>query len=385
MKARSIKGSSTDEIRIALEENLADGYQPTLAIVFISIRQDRKAVAALLQQKQIDVFGATSCGEFIEGYQSEGEIVILLLDLSRDAYTILFEEVGNRTVEETASIVAQQALQKFKHPTLILSSTGVNSKGEYFDGVSLVSTMEAALGKEKMFYGGMAGDDFTFTGTYVFTADKETDCGVVAIVMDEDKLSLQGMAISGWRPMGISRKITKSSGNLVYTIDDTPAVDMYFKYLGKSEKTDDKSFDVLNELSFHFPFITDRGDGETIIKSPMKIDHTENALVMDMEMPEGSTFWFCTPPDFEISEQIIQEASELKNAAGAEADALLIFSCAGRPPVLGPLVALENDGIAGVWQTPMAGFFTYGEFGRTKNGRQHFHSSVCSWVAIKEK
>lgn len=385
MKARSIKGSSTAGIKIALEENLADGYQPTLAIVFISIRQDRKAVAALLQQKQIDVFGATSCGEFIEGYQSEGEIVILLLDLSRDAYTILFEEVGNRTVEETASIVAKQALQKFKHPTLILSSTGVNSKGEYFDGVSLVSTMEAALGKEKMFYGGMAGDDFTFTGTYVFTADKETDCGVVAIVLDEDKLSLQGMAISGWRPMGISRKITKSSGNLVYTIDDTPAVDMYFKYLGKSEKTDDKSFDVLNELSFHFPFITDRGDGETIIKSPMKIDHTENALVMDMEMPEGSTFWFCTPPDFEISEQIIQEASQLKNAAGAEADALLIFSCAGRPPVLGPLVALENDGIAEVWQTPMAGFFTYGEFGRTKNGRQHFHSSVCSWVAIKEK
>ena len=63
----------------------------------------------------------------------------------------------------------------------------------------------------------------------------------------------------------------------------------------------------------------------------------------------------------------------------------MIFSCAGRQPVLGPLVTAENEGLHEVWKKPMAGFFTYGEYGRAKKGKQEFHSGACCWVAIKEK
>ena len=56
----------------------------------------------------------------------------------------------------------------------------------------------------------MAGDDGTFTGTYVFTYEKETDEGIAALVLDEEKISLHGMAISGWKPIGIFRTVTKS-------------------------------------------------------------------------------------------------------------------------------------------------------------------------------
>ena len=43
MKAKSIKGKSTEEIQSALQQSMADGFKPTLAIVFISKSQDRKA------------------------------------------------------------------------------------------------------------------------------------------------------------------------------------------------------------------------------------------------------------------------------------------------------------------------------------------------------
>jgi hypothetical protein len=33
----------------------------------------------------------------------------------------------------------------------------------------------------------------------------------------------------------------------------------------------------------------------------------------------------------------------------------------------------------------MAGFYTYGEFGKAINGTHEFHSTTCSWVALKEK
>ena len=34
MKAKSIKGKSPEEIKAALEQSMADGFKPTLAIVF---------------------------------------------------------------------------------------------------------------------------------------------------------------------------------------------------------------------------------------------------------------------------------------------------------------------------------------------------------------
>jgi hypothetical protein len=386
MKAKSISGSSTEEIKSALEKSIADGFKPTLAICFISIKQNRKAICELLKQKGIDVFGATSCGEFINGHQSEREVVILLMNLSRELYAIIYEETSGRTVAETSIQVANTALQKFNNPSLIVCSTGMSSEGEYFDGEALVRNIEKTIGPEKIFFGGMAGDDMTFTGTYVFTHNNETDIGLLALALDGDKIDLSGMAVTGWKPMGISRMVTKIIGNRLYTIDEKPAVEMYLKYLGKEERKTDKAFNVFEELGFTYPFITEREPGgEMVLSSPLKIDHSENALVLDIEMPAGTKFWFSMPPDFDIVEEILDEANELKNFKEAEADALLIFSCAGRPPVLGPLVTAENNGLAEIWKTPMAGFFTYGEYGRTKKGKQEFHSGACCWVALKEK
>jgi hypothetical protein len=40
MKAKSIKGKSPLEINTALEQSMADGFKPTLAFVFISIKNE---------------------------------------------------------------------------------------------------------------------------------------------------------------------------------------------------------------------------------------------------------------------------------------------------------------------------------------------------------
>ena len=385
MQAKTVKGKYPREIQLALQQHLNENFKPTLAIVFISVKQDRKAICEILQKEEIDVFGATSCGEFINGHQSEGEIVVLLFDMAKEFYSILFEEINDRSISDAVSKLANDALQKFKNPGVIVCSTGMTAKGEYFDGETFVRSLENYFGTDKIFFGGMAGDDWTFSGTYVFNNQQETDLGIVALVVDMDKVSLNGMAITGWKPMGISRTVTKSKGTLLYTIDNKPAIEMYFKYLGQTEKLDDKDFNMFKEISTHYPLIVKRETGETVLRSPMSIDHVENALVMDSEMQKGTEFWFTVPPDFDIAEEIIAQAEQIKSENMGDADALLIFSCAGRPPVLGPLVTVENNGLADVWQTPMAGFFTYGEYGRAKNGRQEFHSGACCWVALKEK
>jgi hypothetical protein len=385
MRAKSIHGKSVTDIQKALDSTIVNGFNPTLAIVFISIKQDRNAVCKLLDSKNIDVFGATSCGEFTKGHQTVGGIVILLLKLAKEHYSILFEAIDNQTIEETVSILADNALKQFSNPSLIVCSSGVNLKGEHFEGEKVVKGLEKSLGPDKIFFGGMAGDDWEIKETFVFTNKKETNYGIIALVLNGDKVNLNGMAVTGWKPLGITRTVTKSKGKLLYEIDGKPALELYLKYLGKEDKLSADNFKIFQEISVEYPFIVERDKNETVLKTPMGIDIKERALMMDMEMPEGSKFWFTSPPEFDIVEEVIEKATQLKKDTNEDADALLVFSCAGRQPILGPMVTDENEGIAEVWQTPMAGFFTYGEFGRVLNGKQNHHSGACCWVTLKEK
>jgi hypothetical protein len=385
MKAKSIRGSSAEEIDSALQQSMADGFRPTLAIVFISIKQDRKAVCEILDKEGVDIIGATSSGEFINDHQSEGEAAIMLFDINKNDYCVLFENIGERTLNDAATNMAKAALQKFNKPAFILCSTLLSASGKMIDGETLVRSIEKTTGPQVNLFGGMAGDDITFTGTYVFTNDQSTDHGIVSLVLNEEKISLQGMAISGWKPMGVFRTVTKSEGNLIYTIDNEPALEMYLRFLGEDRSSADDRGKFFDSIGIHYPFQIERENREPKMCTPVGYDKEKEALMCESDVPQGSRFRFSTPPDFDIIETVVNKATELKNEIHAEADAVLIFSCVGRLSALGPMAHDENEGLAAVWNAPMAGFYTYGEFGRAINGKHEFHSTTNSWVALKQK
>ncbi len=385
MKAKSIKGKSTEEISIKLVEAMSDGFTPTLAIVFISIKQDRKAICEILNNKGIDIVGATSSGEFINGHESEGEIVMILLDMNRNNYSILFEDIGERNLEDATSHMVNDAFKKYEKPAFILITTLLTSDGRLLDGEGMVKFIEKLAGSNVSMFGGMAGDDLSFSGTWVFTNDKASDYGMTALVLNEEKIELQGLAYSGWKPMGVSRTVTKSEGNLIYLIDNRPALEMYLHLLGQEITSSDDQIDFFDKIGVHYPFQIERKNREPKMCNPIGFDKEKQALICESDVPQGSSLRFSTPPDFDIIETVIDKADKLKKEQNAKADALLIFSCAGRLSALGPMAKQENEGLQKVWDTPMAGFYTYGEYGKGLNGKHEFHSTTCSWVAIKER
>ena len=385
MKAKTITGTTPDQLRSALEDSMRDGYRPTLAIIFVSIKQDREAVCAVFHEKGIDILGATSSGEFTDGHQSEGEAVVMLWDLPREHYTLVFEAIGDRSLEEAASHLADAARRAFKKPALILCSTILTADGRVLDGETLVRHIEKTLGPDVNMFGGMAGDDITFTGTYVFTHGWSTDYGIAALVLNEERIGLQGMAISGWKPVGIGRTVTKSEGYLIFTIDDQPALDIYMRYLGHDKASADDQVNFFNTVGVHYPFQILREGREPKMCGLMGYDKDKEALICESEVPEGSSFRFSTPPDFDFVETVLEKAGDLREQTGEAAEALLIFSCAGRLSALGPLAQHENEGLQQIWEAPMAGFYSYGEFGRGLDGKHDFHSTTNAWVALKEK
>ncbi len=121
MKAKSIKGKSTEEIKSAFGKSMVDGFKPTLAFVFISIKQDWEEVGKILDQKEIQIFGATTGGEFIDGDIGAGTIAILLVDMNPANFMVLLEDYRDKDPVILTQSMARKAKEQFKNPSFILS------------------------------------------------------------------------------------------------------------------------------------------------------------------------------------------------------------------------------------------------------------------------
>jgi hypothetical protein len=380
MKTKSIKGKSAKEIQTALQESMADGFKPKLAIIFLSVDHDLLAISRLLSEEDIVVFGATTCGEFIDSQYSSGGAAILLLEISSDLFSLFYESEAEKDTRIKASKLAEMAKKKYKNPAFIVAGSGLRVDGEF-----IIRGIEDAAGKDTTIYGALAGDDLKMQETFVFTNDKSSNQGIVMLAFDGDKIVFKGRATCGIQGVGTLKTITKAEGWWIHTIDDQPALELIAKYMGiKFEKKEGIS-PIPAEYTTTYPMVLHREKGAPVIR-PVLMFNYENGSVMSNGMVEqGSKIQLSLPPDFEIIDDVVNDCREVKANELQEADALIMFSCVGRLSALGPLISDEIEGVQNTFNVPMAGFFSYGEFGRATNGNHEYHNLTCCWAAVKEK
>jgi len=387
MKAKSIKGKSTAEISSALTESMADGYKPTLAIVFISVKQDREAISKMLDEKNIQIFGATTAGEFIDGEIEEGSIVILLLDMDPTHFKIAFIETSQDTAFEDANKLGITGKETFTHPAFIIANSGVSLDGEPFVEGILQGFGESpcSAGKEVTIFGGKAADDLALESTFVFTNGQSNECALVALIIDENKIDVKGIATCGWKAIGTTKTVTKSEGNIVYTIDDKPALDMLLNYLGVEIKQEENKEIVTFLSSWYYPLQVERENVDPVIRTAMFANSEDRSLICSGKVPQGSKIKFSLPPDFDSIDSVIEDCKGIKGNAQQDADALIMFSCVSRYLSFGIVMKEELEQVQNIWDVPMAGFFSYGEYGKSKTGKYDYHNNTCCLVVLKEK
>ena len=176
--------------------------------------------------------------------------------------------------------------------------------------------------------------------------------------------------------------ISKAVGNVVYEINDEPALDVFSRYFGLTERG--SKFDQLINIQTNYPFQILRDSDQTVLRSPILVDQEEGTITLAASVQEGEKFRFSTSPGFEVIEQTVSEFGALHNEV-PEADALILFSCKGRHGAFGPMLDDEIGGIHKFWQKPMIGFLTYGEFGNLKDTSCDFHNETCVLAILHEK
>jgi hypothetical protein len=394
MKAKTIKGKSTEEISSALTESMSDGYKPTLAVVFLSVKQDREAISKLLDDKGIQIFGATTAGEFIDDEIEEGSIVMMLLNMNPAYFKIEFLETSQKSAFEDATKLGIIGKETFTNPAFIIANSGVSLDGEPFvegilQGFGKPSSSEDS---EVTIFGGKAGDDLALEATFVFTYGKSSDCALVALIIDEDRIDVKGIATCGWKAIGTTKTVTKSEGNIVYTIDDKPALDVLLNYLGVEIKLDGNKEIVTFLNSWYYPLQVERENTDPVIRTAMFANSEDRSLICSGKVPQGSKIKFSLPPDFDSIDTVVAECKSIKDNAQQRADALIMFSCVSRYLSFGMVIKEELEQVQKIWDAPMAGFFSYGEYGKSlssvkvgKAVKNDYHNNTCCVVALKEK
>ncbi len=387
MKAKSIKGASAEEISSALTEAMADGFKPTLAIVFLSVKQNREAISNLLNAKGIQLFGATTAGEFIDGEIEEGSIVMLLLDMNPAYFTIEFLETSQETAFEDAGKLSITGKEAFTNPAFIIANSGVDLDGEpIVEGIiQSFGKSPSSPEKELTVFGGKAGDDLALQSTFVFTNGKSGGCAIVALIIDEDKIDVKGIATCGWKAVGTTKTVTKSEGNIVYTIDDKPALDMLMNFLGVEIKQEDNKEIVTFLSSWYYPLQVEREGVDPVIRTAMFANREHRSLICSGKVPQGSKIRFSLPPDFDSIDTVVADCKSIREHIQPQADALIMFSCVSRYLSFGVVMKEELEGVQKIWEAPMAGFFSYGEYGKSKTGKYDYHNNTCCLVVLKEK
>ncbi len=178
--------------------------------------------------------------------------------------------------------------------------------------------------------------------------------GVVAVALQSKSLYLQHHYKSDWLPFGKKLLITHARGNRVYTIDHTPATEIFAHYLGENFM---KHFD---DQKFLFPLIKVRNK-QKIARCAMKL-HDDGAIEFAGNFNTGEIYRF----GFANLEDMLKNHNlPVCELSGLQDGAIFVYSCVARKRFMQKQIQEE---IAPLTQcAPVSGFFTYGEFYSDRN------------------
>lgn len=373
MRSKIITSSGVDELTDSIREARRE-FNPSLAVVFASVRQNIEILQKRLADTSLSVFGCSSSGE-IAGSNgsasiSEGEIVCLLMEITNNVYSTARFDKSELTDYSLGMKIGEWGKSRQEKPAFLLLSAGISTNGD-----ELVKGVTHITGKETPLYGGLAGDDGKFEQTFAFTEEGITADGAAVIVFDSNMVSFEGIASSGWNGVGTEKTISDASGNIVYSIDGKPALDVFSDYLGLDAE-------ALRDVIVDYPLLVKREDGTEVLRAVMDIDIDKRSLLTAGTVERGAKFKFSSSGGLSVIQTAKDDIAILKQNV-PESDALIAFSCIARYRALGPLITEELNEVSRLWNSPLVGFFTYGEIGKNKIQHCDFFNETLNLVTMR--
>lgn len=235
----------------------------------------------------------------------------------------------------------------------------VLAPGVAINGSALVDGIAATLGEAVPLTGGLAGDDGAFRETWTLDNEGCSNNAIVAVGFCGDRLRHCHGSFGGWEPFGPARRVTRAVGNILYELDDTPALDIYKRYLGNYARGLPAS-----ALLFPFAMLGENHDEIGLIRTILGVNEADGSVVLAGEIVTGSFVKLMHASTDKLVGGATAAAEAAAAMLGEPAAALAVLvSCVGRKLVMGSRVDEEVEAVAAVFGTgaTLTGFYSYGE------------------------
>ncbi len=298
------------------------------------------------------VFGTTS-GEIIESRVYEESIVLTAIEFEKSSFEVVRENMKNfdMDVEELGeNLIETLPTKNLKHTFIISEGTNVNGSG-------LIKGLETRLNEKVSISGGLCGDDARFERTLASYNEKPKEGEIICIGFYGDTLEITSANYGGWTGFGPHRTITKSKNNILYELDNKPALDLYKQYLGERAKG-------LPEAALLYPLSVHKPDSkEVLVRTILAIDEENNAMVLAGDVPVGSKVQLMMSTVDDIAEGAAVAGEYAMRDRKKEPELALLVSCVGRKLVMDQRTEEEVEEVRNSIgeHSKMVGFYSYGE------------------------
>jgi len=294
------------------------------------------------------IAGCSSAGNITGAVISDSNIVATAIKLAHSSVRLTAIDLtpGDDARQLGSRLMTELAAPDLRHVFILSDGLQVNGS-------------DLALGvnhQDIPSTGGLAGDAARFGQTWVM-ADAPARSGCVAALGFYGDLTIRSGCFAGWEEFGAERIVTRSSGNVVYEIDGTPALALYKKYLGEQAAD-------LPASGLRFPLsIQSCKTDNILIRTLLAVDEAEQSLTFAGDVPQG---YLCKLMRTNL-DSLLESAEAAAGAAiPARQDATglcLIVSCVGRRLVMGQMTEEELETVQDTLgeATVITGFYSYGE------------------------
>lgn len=322
------------------------------------------------------IFGSTS-GEIIDAKVLDDSITVTVIQFDKSKFEIKTENIHNHQKDSKKLGISLYE----KIPQKDLKHLFVISDGSFINGSSLIAGLEENHQQSIPISGGMCGDGAKFEKTLASYKEDPKEGEVVLIGFYGDTLEISFASFGGWSTFGPERIITKSSGNILFEIDEQPALDLYKKYLGDKAKE-------LPKIALLYPLnITFEGKKEAVVRTILRINNENASLILAGDVPENAKLQLMMASVDGIVEGARIAAKQAMKGRKNSPEIALLVSCVGRKLVMNQRVEEEIEEVQKIIGNKAAiiGFYSYGEMSPfSENLFCDLHNQTMTLTLISE-
>lgn len=340
-----------------------DAIAPQLLLLFAPPRFFQDEQLHVLLKKtfpQTLLFGASSGGNIGEtGLEDD---VLQLTAIHFDHSTLTWASSETENVDDSFAAGLRLGMQLASHRPrhVLLFAHRFNTSAH-----RILQGLKQAL-PDVSISGGIASNPTDSNHSYTLDPDGLSERRTIALAFCSPHIHTTFGASSGWRPFGPTRRVTRSSHNIVYELDGESALAMYRRYLGHHLDDNPQA-----RLLFSFEMLDAQRKETGLIRAVQSLDERNGSLVLTDDILEGGYLRLMHANTNALvggAETAIEQVLQKHMPDGKKL--ALVISCVGRRILMGQQAEEEIEAISPHFSSDyqIAGFYSQGEYGISSHG-----------------